>query len=194
VSPKVEYVSAARELLESSAQAIRACFDLLDEVTSCAERIAESLAAGGKVLICGNGGSAADAQHFAGELLGRFVSSERTPLAAIALPADSAVITCVANDYEFAEVFARQVKALARPGDVLVGISTSGGSASVVRAFEAAPAGVTKIALTGRGGALADVADIAIRVPAEATAPIQAAHITVIHAICAVLEERFRQH
>jgi D-sedoheptulose 7-phosphate isomerase len=190
VSPTTEHVAVAREVFAGSADAIRGCLDQIEDVAAAAERIAESLAAGGKVLVCGNGGSAADAQHFAGELLGRFVSTERPPLAAIALPADSSVVTCIANDYEFAEVFARQVRALARPGDVLVGISTSGESASVARALEAAPAGVTRIALTGRGGRIAEIAELSICVPAEATASIQAAHITVIHAICAVLESR----
>jgi len=142
-------------------------------------------------LICGNGGSAADAQHFAGELLGKFRSAERRALAAIALSADGAVLTTIANDFAFEDVFARQVQALARAGDVLVGISTSGKSANVLRAFAAAPAGTVRIALVGRNGPLGDGAEIALRVPAEETAHIQAGHIVVIHAVCEALERRF---
>jgi D-sedoheptulose 7-phosphate isomerase len=166
---------------------------MADDVVSVAHTIADAFASGHKLLVCGNGGSAADAQHFAGELIGRFLSSasERAPRPAIALSADSAVLTCIANDYGYDEVFARQVRGLAQAGDVLVGISTSGSSANVLRAFQAAPSGVTRIALCGRTGPLANLADLALCVPAEGTAPIQAAHIAIIHAICMVLEARF---
>lgn len=178
-------------MLESSAGAVRDSLSLGEATVAVAERIADSFASGGKLLVCGNGGSAADAQHFAAEVVGRFLASDRAPRPAIALSADTAVLTGVGNDFAYDQVFARQVQALARPGDVLVGISTSGEAANVLRAFEAAPTGVVKVALTGARGRLADAADLALRVPAEGTAPIQAAHIALIHAICAVLEARF---
>lgn len=181
------------EMLTTSAEAILACQALVDEIASVAHTIADAFESGHKLLVCGNGGSAADAQHFAGELMGRFLSSrsDRAPRPAIALSADSAVLTCIGNDYGYEEIFARQVHGLATPGDVLVGISTSGSSLNVIRAFEAAPAGVVKIALCGPAGRLAGLADVALCVPCEGTAPIQAAHIAMIHAICLVLEERF---
>jgi phosphoheptose isomerase len=180
----------AREALERSAAAIAASTTLLGTAVTVAERIAEAFGRGGKLLICGNGGSAADAQHFAAEMVGRFNSSDRAALPAIALSADTAILTAVANDFGYDEVFARQVRALARPGDVLVGISTSGEAPNVIGAFEAAPPGVTKVALTGPRGRLADGADLQLRVPAEGTAAIQAAHGALIHAICAVLDAR----
>src|ERR671930_115778 len=127
-------------MLEASTDAVRACLAIADDVAEAGRRIGDALDAGGKVLICGNGGSAADAQHFAGELLGRFLSSAsaRAPRPAIVLTADTAVQTCIGNDYAFDDVFARQVRGLAQPGDVLVGISTSGASPNVRRAFAAA--------------------------------------------------------
>jgi D-sedoheptulose 7-phosphate isomerase len=148
-----------------------------------------ALRAGGRVLACGNGGSAADAQHFAAELVGRF-ERERAALAAIALTTDTSIMTAVANDYDFARVFARQVEALGRPGDVVLGISTSGGSANVMAAFEAARAGgLTTVALTGRdGGAVGAAADIHINVPAASTARVQEVHRTLLHAMCALIE------
>jgi D-sedoheptulose 7-phosphate isomerase len=148
-----------------------------------------ALKGGGRVLACGNGGSAADAQHFAAELVGRF-ERERPAMAAIALTTDSSIVTAVANDYDFARVFARQVEALGRPGDVLLGISTSGGSANVLAAFEAAKAaGLTTVALTGRdGGTVGRAADIHINVPAASTARVQEVHRTLLHAVCALIE------
>jgi D-sedoheptulose 7-phosphate isomerase len=179
--------------LRASAAAIVACEALASRIVDAADRIADAFEGGHKLLVCGNGGSAADAQHFAGELMGRFLSSkpDREPRPAIALSADSAVLTCIGNDYGFEEVFARQVRGLAQAGDVLVGISTSGNSANVLHAFDAAPEGVHKIALCGPSGTLAEHADLALPVPFEGTAAIQAAHIAIIHAICVVLEERF---
>jgi D-sedoheptulose 7-phosphate isomerase len=181
------------DMLQGSAAAVQACLLLADRITDAAHLIADAFEGGHKLLVCGNGGSAADAQHFAGELMGRFLSSAsaRAPRPAIALTADTAVLTCIGNDYAFDDVFARQVRGLAQPGDVLVGISTSGASPNVRRAFAAAPPGVLKIALTGPGGDLAQEADLALGVPFEGTAPIQAAHIAIIHAVCAVLEARF---
>ncbi len=180
-------------VLDRSAAAIVACHGLAETISAAADRIAQAFAAGHKLLVCGNGGSAADAQHFASELMGRFLASasERGPRPAIALSADSAVLTCIGNEYAFAEVFARQVRGLAQPGDVVVAISTSGSSANVVRALEAAPRGVVKVALCGPGGRLAERADLALCVPFDGTAAIQTAHIAIIHAICMVLESRF---
>ena len=185
--------TAVCDMLESSAAAILACQPLADDIVEAARMIADALDAGHKLLTCGNGGSAADAQHFAGELVGRFLSSrsERAPRPAFALSADTSVLTCIGNDYGYDEVFARQVRGLAQPGDVLVGISTSGASANVVRAFEVAEPGVLKIAICGTGGPLANQADLALCVPFGGTAQIQAAHIAIIHAICMVLEQHF---
>jgi len=148
-----------------------------------------ALRGGGRILACGNGGSAADAQHFAAELVGRF-ERERAALSAIALTTDTSIVTAVANDYDFVRVFARQVDALGRPGDVLLGISTSGGSANVLAALAAAKAGgLTTVALTGRdGGAVGAAADIHVNVPAASTARVKEVHRTLLHALCALIE------
>jgi phosphoheptose isomerase len=145
--------------------------------------------AGAKLLIFGNGGSATDAEHMACEIVNRF-QREREALAALALTADSSILTAVANDYSFDRVFARQVEALGRPGDVALGISTSGNSPSVVRGLEAArDRGLTTIALTGRdGGAIGRLADVHVNVPDDSTARIQEVHRTLIHAICELIE------
>jgi D-sedoheptulose 7-phosphate isomerase len=167
--------------------------DFLAGIDPVAHRLAEALRGGGKFLIMGNGGSAADAQHIAAELVGRY-KVERPGLAAIALSTDSSILTAWSNDYSYETVFSRQVEALARPGDVVWGISTSGNSANVVRAFEAARAiGATTFGLLGRdGGKLADLSDLAITVPLTETDRIQTAHLLVYHALCAFLDEAFR--
>ena len=146
------------------------------------------ITAGGKVLACGNGGSAGDAQHFAAEFVGRF-ERERPGLAAIALNADTSVLTAIANDYDFSHIFSKQVQALGAPGDVLLAISTSGNSANVVAAVQAAQAKeMTVIALTGRnGGKLRETlgeTDVHICVPHERTARIQEVHLLVVHCLC----------
>jgi D-sedoheptulose 7-phosphate isomerase len=146
------------------------------------------ITAGGKVLACGNGGSASDAQHFAAEFVGRF-ERERPGLAAIALTTDSSILTAIGNDYDFSAIFAKQVQALGAPGDVLLAISTGGNSANVLAAVEAARAReMTVIALTGRGGGkLRDQlteTDVHICVPHERTARIQEVHILVLHCLC----------
>ncbi|MEF7613964.1 SIS domain-containing protein [Aquincola sp. MAHUQ-54] len=153
--------------------------------------LADTLQAGHKLLLCGNGGSAADAQHMASELTGRFIK-DRRPLAAIALSTDSSALTCIGNDYSFDEVFARQVEALARPGDCLIGITTSGRSANVLRAAAAARrAGATVAGLLGRdGGAMRAECDAAVVVPSDVTARIQEAHSLVIHTLCGLIEQR----
>jgi phosphoheptose isomerase len=154
--------------------------------------LADSFAGGGKLLVCGNGGSAADAQHLVGELVGRFKLPARPGLPAVALCADSAVLTAWANDFGYETVFARQVEALGQAGDVLLGISTSGRSNNIIRAFEVARArGLRTIALLGRdGGAVAPLADAAIVVPSADTQHIQEVHLVLIHLLCELLEAR----
>jgi D-sedoheptulose 7-phosphate isomerase len=161
-------------------------------VLDAAAAISSSLHGGGKLLIFGNGGSASDAQHVAAELVGRF-ERERNGLAAVALTADPGVLTSIGNDYGFERVFARQVEALGRPGDVAFGISTSGASANVVAALAAARAGGLKtVALTGRdGGAVAAAAEIHINVPSTSTARVQEVHRTLLHVICDLVERAF---
>ncbi|HEX5514965.1 MAG TPA: phosphoheptose isomerase, partial [Gammaproteobacteria bacterium] len=148
---------------------------------------------GGKVLACGNGGSAADAQHFSAEFVGRF-ERERPELGAIALTTDSSILTAIANDYDFERIFSKQVRALGQAGDVLLAISTSGNSENVVAAIEAAhERGVRVVALTGReGGAIAGIlapADVEIRVPSMVTARIQEVHLLVIHCLCDLIDQ-----
>ena len=164
---------------------------LMGEVEALGAALADAIERGGKLLVFGNGGSAADAQHFAAELTGHF-AMERDPLPAIALTTDSSALTAIGNDYSFAEVFARQATALAAPGDLAVGISTSGRAANVIRGMEAAKArGAQTWGLTGgTGGRLREVADRSIVVPSDVTARIQEMHITIIHAVCTLLDER----
>ena len=164
----------------------------MDVIQLMAERRKEALKAGNKVLFCGNGGSAADAQHLAAELIGRF-QKERRSLASIALTTDTSILTAVANDYGYDEVFARQVEGLGRSGDVLIGISTSGNSANVVKAaLKARDTGMHTIAFTGEGGGkLKDICDITFAVPSKVTARIQEMHIMVGHIICELVEEEY---
>ncbi len=151
----------------------------------------QSLRAGGKLMFCGNGGSAADSQHLAAELTGRFIK-DRKPLAALALSTDSSALTCIGNDYSFDEVFARQLQGLGRAGDLLIAISTSGNSRNVIRAVEEARAlGMSVIGLLGRnGGALRDLCDVAIVVPSQVTARIQESHILIGHTLCGLIEQQ----
>ena len=161
-------------------------------VADAASAIIESFRQDGQLLVFGNGGSAADAQHVAADLVGRFLR-ERRGLAAIALTTDSSVLTSVANDYSFERVFARQVEALGRTGDVAFGISTSGRSPNVVGALETARGrGLKTIALTGRdGGAVGRLADIHINVPSDSTPRVQEVHRTLLHVICDLVEQAF---
>ena len=159
-------------------------------VVAAARLIERCLRDGGKVMFCGNGGSAADAQHLAAELMGRFLA-DRAPMASVALTVDSSALTAIGNDYGFDQVFARQVRGLGRAGDVLVGISTSGNSANVVAAFEAArEMGVRTVALTGGGGGtMATLADLLINAPSLSTPRIQELHIAIGHTICELVED-----
>jgi len=161
-----------------------------DAITEAAAVITEAFRAGGKLLICGNGGSAADCQHMAAEFVSRLTKDfERPGLPAIALTTDSSFLTAFANDCGFDGIFARQVQALGRPGDVLLGISTSGNSPNVIQAVELARAtGMRSIALTGAGGRLPKLADVAISVPSDDTQHIQEAHLAVEHVICMLVE------
>jgi len=159
-------------------------------IARAAELLRDAVLAGGKLLLCGNGGSAADAQHIAAELVGRFVR-DRRPLAAIALTTDTSTLTSIANDYGYEHVFARQVDALGAPGDVLVAITTSGTSKNVVAAVAAARArGMKVIGLTGgTGAAFVATCDVGLAVPSTVTARIQECHITIGHLLCEVIDE-----
>lgn len=161
-----------------------------DAIAAAAARIVAALRAGGKLLLCGNGGSAADCQHVAAELTGRFTGRTRTALAAIALTTDTSALTAISNDFGFEEVFARQVDALGHAGDVLLAISTSGRSPNVVRAAERARGrGLVVIALTGpTPGPLGALAELTIAAPGRDTARIQELHTTVGHVLCELVE------
>lgn len=164
---------------------------LAERIGNCSNIIGTALRDGKKVLVMGNGGSAADAQHFAAELVGRFLA-ERKALPAIALTTDSSILTAVGNDYGFDRVFQRQVEALAVPGDVVIGISTSGNSANVLLALKTAKAiGCTTIGLLGRdGGQIAPLVDVDLTVPAMHTPHIQEAHVIIVHILCQQVEQQ----
>ncbi|WP_085315199.1 phosphoheptose isomerase [Derxia lacustris] len=171
-------IATKQAALAALAQPIERAIDIL----------ADALANDRKVLACGNGGSAADAQHFAAELVGRF-ERERPELPAISLATDSSILTAVANDYSYEQIFAKQVRALGRSGDVLLAISTSGNSANVIAAIDAArEREMTVIALTGKDGgrigAMLEPHDVSLCVPADRTARIQETHLLVIHCLC----------
>jgi D-sedoheptulose 7-phosphate isomerase len=161
-------------------------------IVAAAAAIVASLRGGGKLLVFGNGGSAADAQHVAAELVGRF-QRERAALAAIALTTDTSVLTSIANDYAFDRVFVRQIEALGKPADVVLAISTSGGSGNAVTALtRARELGLRTIALTGRdGGEVGRAADIHINVPSPSTARVQEVHRTLLHVMCELVENAF---
>ena len=165
----------------------------LPALLSAAQLLADCLKAGGKVLACGNGGSAADAQHFAAELTGRF-ERERKPLGGIALTTDTSALTAIANDYSYQEVFSKQVLALGRKGDVLMGISTSGNSGNVMKAMDAAHSvGMRVLAMTGKdGGTMAKAlkpGDVELRAASKVTARIQETHILLLHCLCDAIDE-----
>ena len=181
-----------RRHFEESLATKQAAITLAPAIAAAAATMTRCLLEDGKILSCGNGGSAADAQHFSSELLNRF-EMERPGLPAVALTTDSSTLTSIANDYAFVEVFAKQVRALGQPADVLLAISTSGNSENIVRAIHAAhERGLRVVALTGRdGGAVAGVLtedDIELRVPAERTARIQEVHLLIIHCLCDLID------
>jgi D-sedoheptulose 7-phosphate isomerase len=177
-----------QHFIDSADLKYQAAQSLSKPIEAAVQAMLASVTSGGKVLACGNGGSAADAQHFAAEFVGRF-ERERPELGAIALTTDSSILTAVANDYDFERIFAKQVRALGHAGDVLLALSTSGNSANVLAAIEAAhEREMTVVALTGRGGgkiaqALRET-DVHICVPHDRTMRIQEVHILVLHCIC----------
>lgn len=165
---------------------------LAESIAAAGRVMSDALLSDGKILSCGNGGSAADAQHFSSELLNRF-EMERPGLPAVALTTDASTVTSISNDYSYEEIFSKQVRALGKPQDVLLGISTSGNSENVIRAIAAAhERGMKVVALSGRdGGRMADMfaeGDVEIRVPATRTARIQEVHLVVIHCLCDLID------
>ena len=178
----------SRQFQDSVEAKLKAAAALTGPIAQAVDCMVQSLLASGKILACGNGGSAADAQHFSGELLNRF-ERERPPLAAIALTTDSSTLTAIGNDYSFEEIFSKQVSALGSPGDVLLAISTSGNSKNVIRAIEAAhERDMRVVAMTGRdGGEIAKMlgaSDINICVPHAKTGRIQEVHLLTLHCLC----------
>src|SRR5262245_3178499 len=181
-----------RRHFQDSIAAKQGAIELAPTIAAAAAMMTRCLLEDGKILSCGNGGSAADAQHFSSELLNRF-ELERPGLPAMALTTDASTVTSIANDYAFVEIFAKQVRALGQPTDVLLAISTSGNSENVVRAIRAAhERGLRVVALTGRdGGVIAGVledGDIEIRVPAERTCRVQEVHLLIIHCLCDLID------
>jgi D-sedoheptulose 7-phosphate isomerase len=179
---------ASQHFLDSIAVKQEAEKILPEQIARGIVAMTNCLRAGGKVMACGNGGSAADAQHFAAELIGRF-ERERQELAAIALTTDTSILTAVGNDYSYDEIFSKQVRGLGKKGDILIGISTSGNSKNVVKAIEAAKKlDIKIIALTGNGGgkiaSLLDADDIHLCAPSTRTARIQETHLVLLHALC----------
>ena len=177
-----------QHFIDSADLKYQAAQSLSKPIAAAVQAMLACVTSGGKVLACGNGGSASDAQHFAAEFIGRF-ERERPGLAAIALTTDSSILTAIGNDYDFNAIFSKQVQALGQPGDVLLAITTSGNSANVLAAVEAAHAKeMTVIALTGRGGGklgnLLTETDVHICVPHERTARIQEVHILALHCLC----------
>lgn len=184
--PLMSEVAALRAALEALGR-------LTDDFEAAVDRIAGSLAHGGTLLVAGNGGSAAEAVHLSSELVGRLSSArDRGPLRAVALVTDPAIITALGNDYGFDKIFARQVAALGRRGDVLLALSTSGSSANLVAAVEeAAERGITTVGLLGgRRRALHETCDVVLAVPAESTSVIQECHLVLVHALVAAVEDR----
>ena len=185
--PIIEHLTQSRDVLQAA----------IDDpafartIAAIVDRAAKSIGAGGKLLLAGNGGSAADAQHLAGEMLSR-LNYDRAPAAAIALTTDSSVMTAIGNDYGFEQVFERQVRGLGRKGDVLIAISTSGRSPNILRALAAArEIGLGTIGLTGRtGGEMPAFCDVCLRAPSDSTPLVQQIHITAGHIICGLVEEQ----
>ena len=179
------------DILESSIATKRDCIESnIDLIIQAAEMLATCLSQGSKVLIFGNGGSAADAQHLAAEFVNRF-QIERPPLAAVALTTDTSLLTSIGNDYHFDKIFSKQIEALGRPGDIAWGISTSGASANVILAIKAArKLGLKTIGMTGRAGELAGCVDLVFAVASDTTARIQESHITVGHILCDLVDRK----
>ncbi len=175
--------------LTAHEQAIASIRGLASRIHEAAERILRVLDHGGQIYICGNGGSAADSQHFAAELVGRF-ETERRGYPAIALSTDTSALTSIGNDYGFDHIYSRQLEALAKPGELLIAISTSGNSANIVEAVEYARRyNIQTVGLLGRdGGRLASLVDVPLTIGADSTARIQEAHIVILHMLCAAID------
>ncbi|WP_348641063.1 D-sedoheptulose 7-phosphate isomerase [Martelella sp. HB161492] len=188
VMPKCDE-AAVNAYLTEAAKSVSDTKSIAADIVAAAELCIASLKSGGKIIFCGNGGSAADAQHLAAELMGRFLI-DRDPLPALSLTVDTSALTAIGNDYGYEKVFSRQLRGIAQKGDVLFGLSTSGNSKNVVEAFAVAKSlGVSTIALTGaKGGKMAEEADVLLAVPHDKTNHIQEAHIAVGHLICAFVE------
>lgn len=191
----MEMQSRIRQLFQASIETKQLAIDSLPpSIAEASLLMVNALLNEGKILTCGNGGSAGDAQHFSSELLNRF-ERERPSLPAIALTTDSSTITSIANDYSYKEVFSKQIRALGRPGDILLAISTSGNSANVIQAIQAAhDREMLVVALTGRdGGGMASLLlpeDVEIRVPSKVTARIQEVHLLAIHCLCDLIDHQ----
>lgn len=190
MDPQIAYRQAIERIWDEHVHVAKALHALAGDVDRVVRLIAESMAQGGVLLVCGNGGSAADAQHIAAELTGRFFR-DRRPLPALALHGNTSSLTAIGNDYGYDEVFAREVGAHGRPGDVLLAISTSGNSRNVLRAIEAArDKRMAVVGLTGSdGGKMRDLCDVCVCVPSSSTPRIQECHILVGHTICELLEQ-----
>ncbi len=181
--------SVFKENLENCISVLENSSHLDSKIEEAIQCCVETVKNGGKILICGNGGSAAECQHFAAELTGRFIT-DRRPLPALALTTDTSAITCISNDYSFLEVFSRPITALGKQGDCLFAISTSGNSENVMEAIRAAKViGIKTIGLLGKdGGAIKDLCDVSIIVGSNSTARIQEIHLLIIHSICGGIE------
>ena len=187
VAPVIEYLARSRDVVQAAIDDP----DFAGTIAAIVDRLAVALGAGRKLLLAGNGGSAADAQHIAGEFLSR-LNYDRAPTAAIALTTDSSVLTAIGNDYGYERVFERQVRGLGQDGDVLLAISTSGRSPNILRAIAAGrELGLVTIGLTGStGGEMAAQCDLCLHAPSDSTPLIQQIHITAGHVICGLVEER----
>ena len=187
-------MSTANQIIQQSlrahAETVTQLDSLIPDIARLANMVQATLTQGGKILFMGNGGSAADSQHLAAELVGRF-QTERRGLAAIALSTDTSILTSVGNDYGFECIFARQVEALCRPEDVLIGISTSGNSANVLRAIKVGKElGARTVAFTGEaGGKLGELCDLTLAMPSKVTARVQEAHILIGHILCELIDD-----
>ena len=178
-------------ILEAGITTKRSCVESqVNKIIKAADMLAGCVAAGGKVLLFGNGGSAADAQHLAAEFVNRF-QIERPPLAAISLTTDTSVLTSIANDYDYDEIFSKQINAFGKKGDIAWGLSTSGNSPNVVTAVKSAQKlGMASIGMTGRGGELAKCADLVLAVESDTTARVQETHITLGHILCELVDRK----
>ncbi len=191
-------VERVKQHFQGSIQTKTTALEIIsDRIVEAGELLVQALLSNHKILSCGNGGSAGDAQHFSGEMLNRF-ECERPSLPAMALSTDSSTITAIANDYHYNEIFSKQIKALGQPGDILLAITTSGNSANIIEAIQAAhQRGMPVIALTGKdGGGVANVldgTDVEIRVPADSTPRIQETHLLIIHCLCDIIDYQLFQ-